>query len=458
MRAGVAVALTAAAGVAVLLGGVQHALAAAIVGLVGLAAWFVLVRVPARERAEEWSVLERDARELASRIGEPLAGGSTRDVAALVRRGTGRIERLNATLSRTAEDVAQLTVVLDCLPDPVFATDSRGVVVVANKAADTFFGGGGGRGPEGRHIEELFTQLDVLEMHRSAAKGEERRTQLRLVRDGVSRVFEVFAAGAMAGEGGGLVLMSLRDVTELATAVQLRTDFVANASHELRTPLAAIKGAAETLESAADDGPMRTRLISMIGQHVGRLEELTRDLLDLSRLESEEVKVRTEEVDPRELAGELSSQFAKVCRDRSLALEFEIAPEVERIRTDGKLLRLILRNLVENACKFAHEETEVRVEASRAEDGGVCWRVIDRGTGIPLDQQARIFERFYQVDVARTGTPTLGSAPTGTQPARGSGLGLSIVRHAVRALGGTIKVESVWGQGTTMVVELPGGE
>ena len=103
-----------------------------------------------------------------------------------------------------------------------------------------------------------------------------------------------------------------------------------------------------------------------------------------------------------------------------------------------------------HSCRFAHEGSTIRVVAEAVapvEPGAratLRLRVIDRGIGIPLDQQSRIFERFYQVDPARSGKR------------RGTGLGLSIVKHAARALGGRVDVESVWGQGTTMTVELPG--
>jgi signal transduction histidine kinase len=130
------------------------------------------------------------------------------------------------------------------------------------------------------------------------------------------------------------------------------------------------------------------------------------------------------------------------------------------IRSDRVLLELVLRNLVENATKFAREETEIVIKAVPAGipmdpvnppppeadlARGLRLTVRDEGLGIPLAHQQRIFERFYQVDRARTG----GSVQ------RGTGLGLAIVKHATRRLGGRVGVESVYQQGTTMIVELP---
>jgi two-component system phosphate regulon sensor histidine kinase PhoR len=246
--------------------------------------------------------------------------------------------------------------------------------------------------------------------------------------------------------------VTLRDITEQATALQLKTDFVANASHELRTPLASIKTAAETLADLGDESPaMRSRLVSMIASNAARLEELSRDLLDLSSLESVETKSAMDRIDVLEIARDLHDLFETACAERRIALEFDLDDRLRSVWTDGRLLRLVLRNLIDNAIKFAYEDTAVRVRgvvvnAGPAERDAARFEVIDLGIGIPLAQQQRVFERFFQVDAARSGSPRR----------RGTGLGLAIVKHALRAIGGTIQVKSVWQQGTTMTVVLPG--
>ena len=201
---------------------------------------------------------------------------------------------------------------------------------------------------------------------------------------------------------------------------------------------------------------MRTRLTAMISGNVSRLEEMVRDLLDLSRLESTEAPANPEPVSLGELAAALSDDFGPALKERRLSLRFEIDPGVERLRTDPRLLELILKNLIDNASKFAYEGTTVRVLASpwtpergpgaQDQEPGVRIRVIDRGVGIPISQQQRVFERFFQVDPSRSGFAHR----------RGTGLGLAIVKHAVKALGGTIGLNSVWKQGTTMIIEIPG--
>jgi two-component system phosphate regulon sensor histidine kinase PhoR len=246
------------------------------------------------------------------------------------------------------------------------------------------------------------------------------------------------------------VLVTLHDVTEMARTIAAKTDFVANASHELRTPIAALRMAAETLQAAGSDQEMRARVIGMIQNHVVRLDELVRDMLDLSKLESFDAPVAVKPLRMTDLAGDLYELFEDSCRARRVELVFQLDPALEHLRTDKRLLMLIAKNLVENAAKFARSGTTVRVVAdARAEPDedldALRLRVIDRGPGIPLEQQRRIFERFYQVDSARTGSAT-----------RGSGLGLAIVKHACKVLGGRVSVESELGRGTTMTVDLPG--
>ena len=120
---------------------------------------------------------------------------------------------------------------------------------------------------------------------------------------------------------------------------------------------------------------------------------------------------------------------------------------VRELTTDEKSLRLVLRNLIENSAKFAYEGTQITVRVTASRPGFVMFEVSDRGVGIPIGAQARVFERFFQADAARSGTA----------PRRGTGLGLAMVKQAVTRLGGTVGVESVWKEGTTMRVELPTG-
>lgn len=376
-----------------------------------------------------------------------------------VMRRLGDLEsRVQSDAASRSREIDQLQEILNAADVPVLATTKDGSIREANESAlalldrDT-------ADVLGRPIDEVLVQSEFAALIKHAHTGQRARGRVRYVQESGPRFFDVTAQPA---SGGGVVL-TLLDVTELAAAVQLKSDFAANASHELRTPIAAIKGAADTMVAAEDDPEMTARLRSMIVQHVGRLEEMVDDLLDLSRLEAAEGRPTAAPLAMSELAGRLDGLFANPCADRRLRLAFDLDPALEHMVIDASLLELALRNLVDNAIKFAREGTEVRVigrasEVDPATDGpemftlapgapplGARFRVVDKGQGIPLADQQRIFERFYQVDTSRDGGARR----------RGTGLGLAIVKHALRRLGGRISVESVWQQGTTMTFEIP---
>lgn len=355
----------------------------------------------------------------------------------------------------------ELATFLEAVDEPLLACDHQQVVILVNEAARQWLDM-----PAddimGRTVDEIFTNAEVLSLHAKAARGEAGRRRVTIAGENGYRVADVSAvpvpvSGDGDGDGRG-VLLVLRDVTELSRALQVRTDFAANASHELRTPIAMLRGAVDTLQGpASSDEQMRERLLGMLDQNVSRLEDLIRDLLDLSRLEALEGSVRLSLVPASELVRVLGESFAHLCERGNVTLRFEIDPELERLRTDRNLITIILRNLIENAIKFSDRGDEVLVRGTTAagENGSgsaagdprlVVFEVIDHGQGIPLPMQQRIFERFYQVDPSRDGS----------RIARGTGLGLAIVKHAVRSLGGVIKVKSVWQRGTTMRVELAG--
>ncbi len=363
---------------------------------------------------------------------------------------------LREELGSVRELVRLLGAVIDAADVPIVSTDESGVIVQANRAAQSILGSG--RTLIGDHFDELITQREVQELERLGRNGESGHARLDLPVKGSIRVFDA-AVDPIVTTGGAVCTFT--DITELMQSVELKADFAANASHELRTPIASIKGAIETLGGAAKDDPvMRDKLITMIGSNATRLDLMVKDLLDLSKLESDRVPTALSVIDAHEFVNRVCVPFAPVCSRKGLEIRTEIDDRAMLIETDPILLELILRNLVENATKFARDGTAVRVQIERQRVGidpeapppaglahpdGISLRVKDKGVGIPLAHQSRIFERFYQVDEARSGSSAK----------RGTGLGLAIVKHAARTLGGSVGVESVHGQGTTMVVNLP---
>ncbi len=368
---------------------------------------------------------------------------------------------------------AQLRGVLDSIEDPLVVFGPEESLSLCNRAATDLIGSSAAT-LQGRPLDEIFTQPDLHRLVAQAHTGQTVRGQVRFAQAEGERVYEAVCVplrepelipSSVAGSAPTVVLV-LRDVTDLARSVQVRADFVANASHELRTPIATLRLCVETLQAGAkDDEPMRDRLLETMASQTGRLEEMIRDLLDLSKLESPEFKVHPVPVLLPPLLAAIETNFRAICEERRLTLRVDLAEALDRhlVVTDAALLGLVVQNLVDNATKFAYEGTDIDVsidplvspgtDAQALDECGLRVIVRDRGIGIPLAHQSRIFERYYQIDEARSGLAR--GSLAGANRRRGSGLGLAIVKHAVKALGGTIDVSSVWKQGTTMTVDLP---
>jgi two-component system phosphate regulon sensor histidine kinase PhoR len=239
----------------------------------------------------------------------------------------------------------------------------------------------------------------------------------------------------------GEALVVLRDLTEDKRLESVRRDFIANASHELRTPVSAISGAVETLLGGAVKlEPEARGFVEMIARHADRLARLTRDLLDLSRLETGQYTVETGLVE----VGPFCEGVVELVRSRATEKQIVLGydgPASLRVLADRRALEQVLVNLLDNAVKFTPQGGRVTLLA----DGGgpfAVLSVIDSGPGIEPRHRERIFERFYRVDMGRS------------RESGGTGLGLSIVKHLVQAQGGQVGVESGRG-GSRFWVRLP---
>jgi signal transduction histidine kinase len=235
------------------------------------------------------------------------------------------------------------------------------------------------------------------------------------------------------------------DPDELQRVNKIRRDFVANVSHELKTPATSLRLLAESLEETIDDDPIQARLFAaQLKKETERLSRLITDLLDLTRLETQEGVENPVPVDVRGVLMTVLARMRRVARKKNITLQwrrFGRAAEYT-VLGDETQLTSMFTNLVDNAVKYTPPGGRVEVTGG-SEDTEIVIRVSDTGIGIPETKLPRIFERFYRVDKAR-------SKETG-----GTGLGLSIVRHIAENHGGRVAVESTPGQGSTFTVYLP---
>jgi len=242
---------------------------------------------------------------------------------------------------------------------------------------------------------------------------------------------------------GSLALENAVLVEELERANRVKSDFVANMSHELRTPLNVIIGYNDLLLDTAF-GPLNGEqrdVLQRARQNARELLHLITATLDLSRLDSGRAAMLVEEIDVRQLIGDLETEMHAAGVRPDVELHCNLDPGLAVLHTDAVKLRVILKNLIGNALKFTHHG-HVLVAATK-DDSNACFSVSDTGIGIPQEIQEEIFEPFFQ-----------GPNPSNTQYG-GAGLGLHIVKRLVQLLGGTVSVQSEPGSGAEFRVTVP---
>lgn len=243
----------------------------------------------------------------------------------------------------------------------------------------------------------------------------------------------------------GEVIAVLRDMTEEERLTLVRRQFVVSASHEMKTPVTSIQALAEAGQQALDanDSEAVGRFMSKLVDESGRLSRLVQDLLDLSRVEDPTHIAR----DPADLGAavtEVIDEYRATAEGKAIELKVSVSDDII-VRGDHSQLRLLVKNLVDNALRYTPADGSILIEVFR-QDAEAVLRVSDTGAGIPLSAQSRVFERFFRVDEARD------------RARGGTGLGLSIVKHVVDLHGGRIALDSELGEGSTFTVSLPVGE
>jgi two-component system phosphate regulon sensor histidine kinase PhoR len=368
-----------------------------------------------------------------------------RKLRAQSRRQVAELEEYQHKHQQTTVDAkAQQQVLFNSMLEGLLLLDRNRKIYLANRAFKNLFG---------LKIElRGKTVMEALRVHELAelverAEAEKQVLDYELKMPDLSeRWLQVNAAiiSNSAGEREGTILV-FHDLTRLKQLERTREEFVANVSHELRTPLSLIKGYVETLiDGARNDPAIAERFLKIIERNTQRLDLLIQDLLTISALESERIKLNLQPVELRPLVEKIFSDLKPPAENKNVELVSEL-PEL--IATaDVNRLEQVLANLVDNAIKYGRAQGRVTVGGKKLDDGRLEIFVQDDGPGIPAESLDRVFERFYRVDKARS------------RDQGGTGLGLSIVKHIVQAHGGEVWVKSELGKGATFFFTLPAAE
>jgi len=334
------------------------------------------------------------------------------------------------------------TRILEAMHDGVAVVDAHGRVVLVNAALRSMLLLG--TEAVGKLLIETVRHAQLTTMlERARTEHDDRPVEIEVPGLKPRRILVQVAALSGGDEG---MLFVFVDVTELRRLESLRRDFVANASHELRTPIAAVRSATETLRTRAlEDRAAASRFVDIVERNAQRLQSLVEDMLELSKLESNEFKLKRERVELQRVVPIVLALFRERAEKKGVRLFAELPPTLPPIEGDARALEHVLSNLVDNAVKYCPAGARILVGASEV-SGRVRLVVSDTGPGIAPEHLERVFERFYRIDAGRS------------RELGGTGLGLSIVKHMVEAMRGRVSVESVVGQGSTFAVVLQRSE
>lgn len=311
----------------------------------------------------------------------------------------------------------------------VVVTENDKVLAASTFAKDVGLVRGSTLGPE--------LALALLAEARHA--GESRQTEIELTNATGDQL--LLALRAVPLSNGAAVVIG-EDRSEGLRFSETRRDFVTNISHELKTPIGAIGLLAEAADSAVDDPQEVHRFLAKLVKETQRLNELVSQIIALSRLQSDDPLLATAEVSISSVLQAAVSRCSEIAEGRHISLSVQTDDELE-VTGDASELESAVTNLVQNAIAYSEPGARVAVTSGMDSDGMVAIRVSDNGIGISVEDQQRIFERFFRVDADRS------------RASGGTGLGLSLVKHAAVAHGGEVTVWSRPGQGSTFTIRLP---
>lgn len=352
--------------------------------------------------------------------------------------------------AQTMSDAA----VLDTLPDPILMLDGEGAVTGSNLSARNLLG----EDIVGRNIDSIFNVNIFVASVEKVLKSKSESESLVFHAGGKinKRIYAHITKLPWYSKGRAVAVVSLYDISKAMSLEKMQSDFVANASHELRTPLSVISGFIETLQtSAKDDADAREAFLNIMKEQADYMSSLIENLLSLSRLEMAQDKELKDKVNISETIDDVTEALKIKAFQHSVNLKVSEQGRIPKIIGDKQEIHQILQNLLDNAIKYAQENSEVTIDIKTvaeipagngqnvATGKAVSIAFNNKGPKIAKEDLARLTEKFYRMQIHKD------------MKIRGTGLGLAIAKQIIRHHHGNLTVTSTTYNGTTFTVYLP---
>ncbi len=346
--------------------------------------------------------------------------------------------KLREQLNALETEQLKMAAVLGEMSDGVLIVNDRGLIQLINPAAEKVFDTNK-EAAIGKTLVEVVRHHIIVDTWKTCQSNQ--IDQTASFEFGQKRIYIHMVASPLITVMPGSILLLFQDLTLVRKLETVRRDFISNISHELRTPLASLKVLTETLqETAFDDPPAAQRFLQQMETEVDALSLMVNELVELSRIESGKVPLQLGKAVPKDIIDQAVDRLLLQAERSGLTIEIECSETIPPVLADSKRMEQVLVNLLHNSIKFTPAGGKILVRALENEKY-IQFSVQDTGIGISNDDLARIFERFYKVDRARS--------------SGGTGLGLAIARHLVEAHGGKIWVVSKQGAGSTFFFTVP---
>ena len=397
--------------------------------LVILAAW-IIARITTRPIRKLTAASHRIT---SGELGQKITIEAKDEVGKLAHAFNEMSAKMKELVETISEDRTRLATILDNMADGVIMTDAEGNISLANRAAEKLLDI---KEAKNKPLIEAVRDHEVDELLKLCLRTAQ--TQAAQYESSTSKRYLRAIAIPIANSG---TLLLFQDFTELRNLQTTRRELIGNISHEFRTPLAGIKAMVETLgDGAIDDKKAARDFLTKIDSEVARLTQLVAELTELSRIETGKAELKKEPVNLNQLVEEVIAQLSPQAERQKLSISQDFAADLPSVPADKDRVRQVIANLVHNAIKFTRPGGRIMI-TTRTLEGSVVVDIADTGIGIPKEDLARVFERFYKGDKARAG--------------EGTGMGLAIAKHVVEAHGGNIWVESEEGKGSIFSFSMP---